>query len=57
MVCDILFERTKHWGWRLGAWAVLENHYHFIARAPENALTLEKLIRQLHSKTAVALNK
>ncbi len=57
IVCDILFERASHWGWELEAWAILENHYHFIARAPENALTLEKLIRQLHSKSAVELNK
>ena len=57
LVCEILFERATHWGWELDAWAVLENHYHFIARAPENALTLETLIRQLHSKSAVELNK
>ena len=57
LVCKILFERAAHWGWDLEAWAVLKNHYHFIGRAPENALTLEKLIRQFHSKTAVELNK
>lgn len=57
LVLEILLERAAHWDWELEAWAVLENHYHFIARAPENALTLEKLIRQLHSKTAVELNK
>jgi len=57
IVCEILFERAEHLGWELEAWAVLENQYHFIARAPENALTLEKLVRQLHSKTAAALNK
>jgi putative transposase len=57
LVCDILFERANHCGWDIEAWAVLENHYHFIARAPENALTLEKLIRQIHSKSAVELNK
>jgi len=57
LVCDIIFERASHWGWELEAWAILENHYHFIARAPENALTLEKLIRQFHSKSAVELNK
>ena len=57
LVCDILFDRTARWGWDLEAWAILENHYHFIARAPENALSLEKLIRQIHSKSAVKLNK
>jgi len=57
LVCEILFELAERWGWSLEAWAILENHYHFIARAPENALTLEKLIRQIHSKSAVELNK
>jgi putative transposase len=57
LVCNILFERAQHWGWELEAWAILENHYHFIARSLENPLTLESLIRQLHSKTAVELNK
>jgi putative transposase len=57
LICEILFERTAHWGWELEAWVILENHYHVIARAPENALTLEKLIRQLHSKSAVELNR
>ena len=57
LVLGILLERAAHWGWEMEAWSILENHYHFIGRAPENALTLEKLIRQLHSKSAVELNK
>ncbi|MEP7135995.1 MAG: transposase [Chloroflexota bacterium] len=57
IICEIIFERAAHWGWDLEAWAILENHYHIIAHAPENALTLEKLIRQVHSKSAVELNK
>ncbi len=57
LVLDTLFERATHWGWNLEAWAILDNHYHFIAHAPENALTLGKLIRQFHSKTTVLLNK
>jgi putative transposase len=57
LVLEILLERTTHWGWALEAWAVLENHYHFVGHAPENPLTLEKLIRQIHSKTAIELNK
>jgi putative transposase len=54
---EILLERVLYWKWELEAWAILENHYHFIARAPENPLTLEALIRQTHSKTAVELNR
>jgi putative transposase len=57
LILEILLERCAHWKWNLEAWAVLEDHYHFIARSPQNALTLETLIRQIHSKSAVELNK
>ena len=52
-----LLERTKLLGWDLQAWSVLNNHYHFIAKAPNNAMTLEKVIRQLHSITAIEINR
>jgi len=52
-----LSDRTKLLGWDLQAWSVLNNHYHFLAQAPEDATTLEKLIRQLHSITAIEFNR
>ena len=52
-----LLERTKLLGWGLQAWSVLNNHYHLIAQAPQDAGTLEKLIRQLHSITAIEFNR
>jgi putative transposase len=57
IVMEILLERAKHWGWELEAWAILENHYHFVGHAPQNVLTLKDLIRGLHSKSAIELNK
>lgn len=57
LILGILLERAAHWGWDMQAWSILENHYHWIGEAPQNALTLETLIRQVHSKTAVELNK
>jgi putative transposase len=56
-VLQTLFERANLLGWDLEAWAILNNHYHFIAQAPEDATTLEKLIRQLHSITAIQINR
>lgn len=53
---DILLDRSKSLGWDLEAWAVLNNHYHFISKAPHNANTLSKLVRQVHSITAIELN-
>lgn len=52
-----LFERAKDFNWNLQAWAVLHNHYHFIGESPENAGTLPKLIQQVHSITAIQINK
>ncbi|MBL8062285.1 MAG: transposase [Anaerolineales bacterium] len=52
-----LFQRANLLGWVLQAWAVLHNHYHFIAQAPEDASSLPTLIRQLHSITAIEFNR
>jgi putative transposase len=56
-VLQTLIQRSDLLGWQLQAWAILNNHYHFIAQAPENVQTLEKLIRQVHSITAIELNR
>jgi len=57
LVRDTLFELAKETGWLLQAWAVLPNHYHFIARSPQQAETLRPLIRKLHARTAKDLNE
>lgn len=54
---ETLFDRSKLLGWEIQAWAILNNHYHFIGKAPENASTLSKLTRQIHSITAVQFNQ
>jgi putative transposase len=57
LVLQTLLERATQLGWDLQAWAILNNHYHFIAQAPESAITLRKLIQQLHSIAAIQINK
>ena len=53
---NLLLERLDDCGWQPRAWACLSNHYHVLALAPEeNDLT--KLVRGLHSKLSIALNK
>jgi putative transposase len=56
-VLQTLIQRANLLRWELQAWTVLNNHYHFIAQAPENVQTLEKLIRQIHSITAIEFNR
>jgi putative transposase len=56
MVLTTLFEQTERFGWSLQAWAVLPNHYHFVAQAPEDARSLRRMLQVVHSLTARALN-
>ncbi len=57
LLLEALLERSELLGWSIEAWAILNNHYHFIAKAPEKVGTLSKLIRQVHSITAIQLNR
>jgi len=56
LVRDMLFAHAAKLRWQLQAWAVLPNHYHFIAQSPPCPATLRTLIQQLHGATAHALN-
>jgi putative transposase len=53
---DQLLELTQQYGWQLHAWAVLANHYHFIAQSPQDPKQLSNLISQLHVATARYVN-
>jgi putative transposase len=48
---DMLLESADQYGWRLQAWAVFNNHYHFVALSPENAESLKTMISKLHTLT------
>jgi putative transposase len=55
-VRDTLFECAAEFGWDLQAWAVIPNHYHFIAVPRGEPETLHALVRRLHSLTARRVN-
>ena len=47
-------------GWRLEAWAVFANHYHFVAHSPaadSDAGTLRPMLSLLHEKIAKWINR
>jgi putative transposase len=47
-------------GWRLAAWAVFSNHYHFVAGSPEgagDASSLSPMLSRLHERMAKWANK
>jgi putative transposase len=57
MLHSALLEVTARHGWALEAWSVFPNHYHYIARTPIVGASLTELTRELHSRTAIALNR
>ncbi len=47
-------------GWRLEAWAVFSNHYHFVGHSPTNsddAGNLSQMLAVLHAKTSGWVNR
>ena len=42
--------------WELHAWAILSNHYHFIASAPPDPGSLRRVLSKLHTLSARELN-
>ena len=54
---DNLLRLAKDHKWKLSAWAVMSNHYHFIAQSDEKATTLSAFLSQLHVLTARHVNE
>ena len=51
---------AAEFGWRLEAWAIFSNHYHFVAQSPEledDAKSLRRMLSLLHEKTAKWVNQ
>jgi len=51
-----LLALAKQYGWRLEAWAVFSNHYHFVGHTETTAATLKTFLSELHTQTAAAIN-
>jgi putative transposase len=54
---ESLFRFADEFGWSLRAWAVLANHYHFIAASPPDSASLPRFRGKLHMKTAQEWNR
>jgi putative transposase len=54
---ETLLALAADFGWQLHAWAVMPNHYHFIAASPEDPKTLRKFLAKLQTATAKQLNE
>jgi putative transposase len=54
-----LLALAKRFDWKLEAWAVFSNHYHFVGHSPDDdpsAESLRPMLTQLHTQTATWLN-
>lgn len=57
---DKLRGLAAEFGWNLEAWAILSNHYHWVAHSPEEDPDAESLrfwVRKLHSLATKELNR
>jgi len=52
-----MMEVLNRYDWEIQAWAILANHYHFIAISNDIPESLIDIIRKLHSKTAREVNR
>jgi len=57
VVRGMLFKYATQFDWKLQAWAVMGNHYHFMAASPESAQTLSDFIAKFHEYSAKKLNQ
>ncbi len=53
----MLLSIAKRYAWQLEAWAVLANHYHFVARGSPDSLHMRGMLRELHSRSAIEINR
>jgi putative transposase len=52
-----LLKVCEDFQWRLEAWAVFSNHYHFVAESPATAESLPAMLGLLHERTTKWSNK
>jgi putative transposase len=53
---DALMQLAKEYHWQLQAWAILGNHYHFVAQSPDQPQNLPAFLSNLHVMAAKYIN-
>lgn len=57
LLCEQLLDLASRHGWKLEAWAVFPNHYHFVATAGDKGELLSRFVSHLHTITATEINR
>jgi putative transposase len=53
---ELLLTLAIEFEWQLEAWAVFQNHYHFVGRSPEGGSNLNKFCGKLHGQASRYIN-
>jgi putative transposase len=53
---DLLFALADSYRFKLQAWSIFSNHYHFIATADRDASSMKTMIAEFHSLSAREIN-
>jgi len=53
---DMLFRFAAEFCWKLQAWAIMSNHYHFVALSSDDPGNLSRFLGKYHMNLAKALN-
>ena len=54
---DLLLNCAEEFGWELQAWAILSNHYHWVASSPSDPSNLRRFMSKLHTLSAREINR
>ena len=57
LVLNSLLAGADEFGWLGQAWAVMSNHYHFVAISPARPESLRDFVSKLHAQTARRINE
>jgi len=54
--CETLLDLAPRYDWKLEAWAVFPNHYHFVATSQQKGINLPRFLGHLHAVTGREIN-
>jgi putative transposase len=57
MFQELFFDFAQGFDWRLQAWSLFSNHYHFSGFSPTTATSLSRILNEFHSASARELNR
>ncbi len=57
IVFECIYHGCEKYKWHLEDWVILDNHYHVMLNAPENADSLSKMMKEIHVFASMRLRK